>query len=54
MFGNWYLFSFGVGSSVFDVRRSSFETSLHGINVTCQCSQNNLAIMGPNRQGAPP
>jgi len=32
-------FSFDVGRSMFDVRRSSF-------NITCECLQNNLALMG--------
>jgi hypothetical protein len=39
-------FSFDVGRSMFDVRRSSFKTTLYGKNVTCECLQNNLALMG--------
>jgi hypothetical protein len=38
-------FSFGVGRSMFDVGRSSFKTTFYGINVTCECLQNNLALM---------
>jgi hypothetical protein len=38
-------FSFDVGRSMFDVRCSSLETSPYGINVTCECLQNNLALM---------
>ena len=30
----------------FDVRCSSFKTTPYGINVTCECLQNNLALMG--------
>ena len=40
-------FSFDVGRSMFDVRRSSFKTIPYGINATCECLQNNLAPMGP-------
>jgi hypothetical protein len=32
--------------SMFDVRRSSFKTTLCGVNVTCECLQNKLALMG--------
>ncbi len=39
-------FSFDVGRSMFDVRRSSFKTIPYGINVTCERLQNNLALMG--------
>jgi hypothetical protein len=39
-------FSFDVGRSMFDVRRSSFKTTLYGTNVTCECLQNKLALMG--------
>jgi hypothetical protein len=39
-------FSFDVGGSMFDVRRSSFKTTLYGTNVTCECLQNKLALMG--------
>jgi hypothetical protein len=28
-----------------DIRRSSFKTTLYGINVTRECLQNNLALM---------
>ena len=38
-------FSFDVGRSMFDVRRSSFKTTPFGINATCECLQNNLALM---------
>jgi hypothetical protein len=31
--------------STFDVGRSSFKIILCGINVTCECLQNNLALM---------
>jgi len=33
----------------FDVRRSSFKTTLYGINVTCEYLQNNLVLtaLGP-------
>jgi hypothetical protein len=37
-------FSFDVGRSMFDVRRSSFKTTLYGMNVTGECLQNNLAL----------
>jgi len=30
---------------MFDVRCSSFETTPYGINATCECLQNNLALM---------
>ncbi len=30
---------------MFDVRRSSFKTTLYDINVICECLQNNLALM---------
>ena len=30
----------------FNVRCSSFKTTPYGINVTCECLQNNLALMG--------
>ena len=53
MFGIGCLFfSFDVGRSMFDVRRSSFKTTPYGINVTCECLQNNLALMG--NQGSYP
>ena len=39
-------FSFDVGRSMFDVRRSSFKTMSCGINATCERLQNNLALMG--------
>ncbi len=39
-------FSFDVGRSMFDVRRSSFKTIPYGINVICERLQNNLALMG--------
>jgi hypothetical protein len=39
-------FSFDVGRSMFDVRRSPLKTIPHGINVTCDRLQNNLALMG--------
>ncbi len=32
----------------FDVRRSSLRLSLYGINVTCECLQNNLAAYVPD------
>ena len=32
---------------MFDVRCSSFKTTPHGINATCECLQNNLALMPP-------
>jgi hypothetical protein len=38
-------FSFDVGRSMFDVRRSSFKTTLYGTNVTYECLQNKLALM---------
>jgi hypothetical protein len=39
-------FSFDVGRSMFDVRRSSFfQNSLVRINTTCECLQNNLVLM---------
>ncbi|MBW1702005.1 MAG: hypothetical protein JRJ69_00415 [Deltaproteobacteria bacterium] len=38
-------FSFDVGRSMFDVVRSSFKTTPYGINATCECLQNNLALM---------
>ena len=47
---SWVLkvsFSFDVGRSMLDVRRSSFKTSLHGTNVSCECLQNKLELMGP-------
>jgi len=31
---------------MFDIGRSSFKTTPYGINVTCECLQNNLALMG--------
>jgi hypothetical protein len=34
-----------IGRSMFDVRRSSFKTTPYGINTTCECLQNNLALM---------
>ena len=40
-------FSFDVGRSMFDVRRSSFKTIPYGINVTCERLQNILALMDP-------
>ncbi len=39
---------------MFDVRRSSFKTTLYGINVTCECLQNNLALMGLPTAGLGP
>jgi hypothetical protein len=39
-------FSFDVGRWTFDVGRSSLKPTLYGINVTCECLQNNLALMG--------
>jgi len=41
-----FVFSFDVGRSMFDVRRSSFKTTLYGINATCERLHNNLALMG--------
>jgi len=41
---------FDVRRWTFDVRRSSFKKTLHGVNVICECLQNKLALMGP----APP
>jgi hypothetical protein len=38
-------FLFDVGRSMFDVGRSSFKTTPYGINATCECLQNNLALM---------
>ena len=38
-------FSFDVGRSMFDVRRSSLKTKPYGINATCECLQNNLALV---------
>jgi hypothetical protein len=35
-----------LASWTFDVRRSSFKTTPYGINATCECLQNNLALMG--------
>ena len=35
--------------SLFDVRRSSFETTLYGINVTREWLQNNLELTGDAR-----
>jgi hypothetical protein len=40
-----FCFSFDVGRSMFDVGRSSLETTPYGINVTCECLQNTLALM---------
>ena len=31
---------------LFDVRRTSFKTTLYGANVNCECLQNNFAFMG--------
>jgi len=31
---------------MFDVGRSSFKTTLYGLNVTCECLQNKLALIG--------
>ena len=44
---------FDVRCWMFDVRRSSFKTTLYGVNVPCECLQNNLALMGfiPARKG---
>ncbi len=45
---------FDVGRSMLDVqsvRRSSFKTSLKGTNVTCECLQNKLALMGVHLNG---
>ena len=39
-------FSFDVGRSMFDVRRSSFKATPYGINAICDRLQNNLALMG--------
>jgi len=36
---------FDVQRWTFDVGRSFFKTTLYGINVTCECSQNNSALM---------
>ena len=33
------VFSFDIGRSMFDVGCSSFKTTLHGIDVTCECLQ---------------
>jgi len=41
-----FIFSFDVGRSMFDVRRSSLETGPYGINAICECLQNNLALIG--------
>jgi len=38
---------FDVQRWTFDVRCPSFKTILFGTNVTCECLQNNLALMGP-------
>ena len=38
-------FSFDVGRSMFDVGRSSLKTTPYGMNATCECLQNNLALM---------
>jgi len=40
-----FVFLFGVGRSMFDVRRSSFKTTPYGINATCECLPNNRALM---------
>jgi hypothetical protein len=32
--------------NLFNVGRSSFKTTLYGRNVTCECLQNNLALIG--------
>ncbi len=42
---------FDVQRWTFDVRRSSFKTTLYGINVTRECLQNNLALRGPKTKG---
>ncbi len=39
-------FSFDVGRSMFDVRRSSLKTTPYIINLTCEYLQNKLALMG--------
>ncbi len=36
---------FDVRCWMFDVRRSSFKTTLYGVNVPCECLQNKLALM---------
>ena len=41
-----FVFSFDVGRSMFDVGRSFFKPTPDGINATCECLQNNLALMG--------
>jgi hypothetical protein len=38
-------FLFDVGRSMFYVGCSSFKTTPYGINATCECLQNNLALM---------
>jgi len=40
-----FVLTFDVGRSMFDVGRSSFKATPYGINVTCECLQNNLALM---------
>jgi hypothetical protein len=37
---------FDVRCWTFDVRRSSFKTTLYGKNVTSECLQNNLTLIG--------
>jgi hypothetical protein len=39
-------FPFNVGRWTFDVGRSSFKTIPYDVNVTHECLQNNLALMG--------
>ena len=40
-----FVFLFDVGRSMFDVRRSSLETSPYGINATRECLQNHLGLL---------
>jgi len=35
---------------MFDVRRSSFKITPYGINATCECLQNNLALMAKGKK----
>jgi hypothetical protein len=44
---------FDVRCWMFDVRRSSFKTTLYGVYVPCECLQNKLALLGfiPARKG---
>jgi hypothetical protein len=39
-------FSFDVGRSMFDVGRSYFKITLYGVNLICECLQNNSALIG--------